>query len=226
MGAKFLLEDAIGEEIVLESYISRPENHIDGELSQADKLISLSRIVNRNYKKLCNDDDIDLENNIVYLSDKNELYILMEKLHNYLSSVYSYFETVFSVITEIKGREFNKSPLDMKSSSQQDFKCNFNKFLLGIMVLRTTAQHAGFDGIIWNKCGEHKDRISYKIEFDVQSIFGSKVLRQDKHSKHKSTYYGNNRFSISQKGPLNYIRVFHQKFLEKAKEIQNWFHLI
>lgn len=195
----------------------------DGPLSQSavTRLTAAKRVLDQNYYEVEQYVDGDLETNPVFICPKDSRedagFEVLRLLHNYLSSLYSFNETVrvvFNQTTE-EGVELRSGSFTPASGgTDESYYARKLSFLRG---LRTDFQHGGFSCLSFENAGELGNFAGYHVEFDSETFTQNSGLRDPE----RFLRYTNEK---EQRYPLCFIEQFHTGQLQSFyDDVDGWF---
>jgi hypothetical protein len=194
-------------------------------LSEQDwvRFTAAKRTLDQNYYEVDKYIDGDLATNPIFICHQDEPreegFEALRLLHNYLSSVYSFNETVrvlFNRHTEANTVLQSSDFTPASGGSDRSYYARKLSFLRGI---RTDFQHGGFSCLSFEKVGELGDFGGYHIVFDREAFLNESGL--DDPSRFLQQTNEN-----EQQHPLCYIGTFHQQTLQEFYEDSGeWFEL-
>lgn len=194
----------------------------DGPSEQDEVRLSVAkRTADQNYFEIVEYVDGDLPTNPMFIcrqeDREEEGFEALRLVHNYLSSLYSFNETVRVLFNRSTGEEIELSSGDFTPASggtEASYYCRKLSFLRG---LRTDFQHGGFSCLSFEKVGELGDFGGYHIVFDREAFVEESGLEDAT----RFLGYSNER---EQRYPLASIGQFHQNTVQEFYEdTENWF---
>ncbi len=191
-------------------------------LSEEDtiRLSVAKRTLDQNYLEIDEYIDGDLSTNPIFICHQDrreeEGFEALRLLHNYLSSVYSFNETVRVLVNQSTEKNFvlQSSDFTASSGSGSTYYARKLSFLRG---LRTDFQHGGFSCLAFEKAGELGDFGGYHIIFNRDAFMNDSGL----HDPDRFLRHTNER---EQRQPLCFVGTFHQTNLQQFYEdVEAWF---
>lgn len=188
--------------------------------NDAIRLSVAKRTLDQNYLEIEEYIDGDLSTNPMFICHQDrreeEGFEALRLLHNYLSSVYSFNETVRVLVNQHTQEEVTLKSSDFAatSGSTSSFYARKLSFLRG---LRTDFQHGGFSCLSFEKAGELGDFGGYHVIFDRDSFMNDSGLREP----NRFLRHTNER---EQQRPLCFVGTFHKRSLhEFYADVESWF---
>lgn len=189
--------------------------------SASTRLTAAKRVLDQNYYEVEKHIDGDLETNPIYICPKDSRedagFEVLRLLHNYLSSLYSFNETIRVIFNQntTDGVELTSGSFTPASGGTED--SYYGRRLSFLRGLRTDFQHGGFSCLSFEKRGELGNFAGYHIEFDRVSFIGDSGLRDPE----RFLRYTNEN---EQRYPLCFIGEFHTGQLQAFyNDVEDWF---
>ncbi|MBX0288486.1 hypothetical protein EGH22_19325 [Halomicroarcula sp. F28] len=185
----------------------------DRRLSDTDRtrLSAAKRTVDQNYYELDEYIDGDLATNPIFLCHQSnrqeEAFEVLRLLHNYLSSLYSFNETVRVLFNRQTASQYTLTQGDFTPASGGTTKSYYGRKLGFLRGLRTDFQHGGFSCLSFEKAGELGAFGGYQIVFDEPAFLQESGL--DEPSRFLRDSNGQ-----EQRHPLCYLGQFQQDTLQ------------
>lgn len=209
---EYEIQALYGADVVPSSALSR---------SATTRLTAAKRVLDQNYYEIKQYIDGNLETNPVYIcpedSREDAGFEVLRLLHNYLSSLYSFNETIRVVFNQNtrQGVELTSGSFTPASGgTESSFYGRKLSFLRG---LRTDFQHGGFSCLSFEKVGELGNFAGYHVEFDSEAFVQNSGL----HDPERFLRYTNDN---EQKYPLCFIEQFHTSPLQVFYgDVEEWF---
>ena len=194
-----------------------------GRLSEQDgiRLSVAKRTADQNYFEIAAYIDGDLATNPMFIcrqeDREEEGFEALRLVHNYLSSLYSFNETVRVLFNRATDEEIELSSGDFTPASGGTEASYYSRKLSFLRGLRTDFQHGGFSCLSFEKVGELGDFGGYHVVFDREAFVEESGLEDAT----QFLRYSNER---EQRYPLASIGQFHQKTVQEFyDDTENWF---
>jgi len=175
------------------------------------RLSAAKRTVDQNYYELDEYIDGDLATNPVFLchqaNRQEEGFEVLRLLHNYLSSLYSFNETVRVLFNRQTTSEYTLSQGDFTPASGGTSQSYYGRKLGFLRGLRTDFQHGGFSCLSFEKAGELGEFGGYHIVFDEPAFLQESGLDEPSRFLRHSN-------GQEQRHPLCYLGQFQQETLQ------------
>ncbi|WP_135853399.1 hypothetical protein [Halorussus salinus] len=189
--------------------------------SAATRLTAAKRVLDQNYYEVKQYINGDLETNPVYIcpedSREDAGFEVLRLLHNYLSSLYSFNETIRVVFNQntADGVELTSGSFTPATGgTEESYYARKLSFLRG---LRTDFQHGGFSSLSFEKVGDLGNFAGYHVEFDSETFVEDSGLRDPKRFLRHTN--GN-----EQRYPLCFIEQFQTGQLQSFyHDVEEWF---
>lgn len=189
----------------------------------AVRLDAAKRTLDQNYFEIDEYVDGDLATNpmLVCPQDRRreEAFETIRLLHNYLSSLYSFNETVRVLFNDYTATGTRLRTGDFTPASGGSTRSYYGRKLSFLRGIRTDFQHGGFSCLSFEKTGELGDFGGYHVEFQRESFV------------EESGVDGANRFlqhtnQREQRYPLCFVDRFHRETVREFHEdTEAWFEL-
>jgi hypothetical protein len=191
-----------------------------------DDIIRLSvakRTLDQNYMEIDEYVDGDLLTNPMFICHQNrreeEGFETLRLLHNYLSSVYSFNETVRVLFNQCTPEDITLRSSDFTAASGSD-SSYYTRKLTFLRGLRTDFQHGGFSCLTFEKAGVLGDFGGYHIIFNRETFMNDSGLRDP----NRFLRHTNER---EQRQPLCFLSQFHQTSLQNFyNDTESWFNAV
>lgn len=185
------------------------------------RLTAAKRTLDQNYYELDEYIDGDLATNPMFICHQQnrheEGFEALRLLHNYLSSLYSFNETVRVLFNQNAAEDVGLTQGDFTPASGGTTNSYYGRKLGFLRGLRTDFQHGGFSCLSFDKAGELGDFGGYHLVFDDEAFVEESGL--DDAGRFLQDTNAN-----EQHHPLCYIGQFHQQTLQDFyDDSEDWF---
>lgn len=174
------------------------------------RLTVAKTVLDTNYMELTDYIDGELTTNPVFICSKAEKrdagFEVLRLLHNYLSSLYSFNESVRVLFNRYTADDVYLGSSDFTPEDDED-GTYYERKLAFLRGLRTDFQHGGFSCLDFKKAGELGAFTGYHVEFNRQSFVNDSGLR-DPEAFLRHTNENERRY------PLCFVGQFHKEALK------------
>lgn len=182
------------------------------------------RTLDQNYYEIDEYIDGDLESNPIFICHNDERdeegFEALRLLHNYLSSLYSFNETVRVLFNQHSPERLSLSSGDFTPASEGTDELHYSRKLAFLRGLRTDFQHGGFSCLEFDKAGELGDFAGYHVVFDRTSFIDNSGLNDPSRFLRHSN-------ESEQRHPLCFLGQFHKNTLQAFySDTETWFDSI
>lgn len=191
-------------------------------ISESDRrrLTVSKTVLDTNYLELADHIDGELATNPMFICRKEEKrdagFEVLRLLHNYLSSLYSFNESVRVLFNRYTDDETHLASSHFTPGDEED-GTYYQRKLAFLRGLRTDFQHGGFSCLDFKKAGELGEFTGYHVEFDRQAFVGDSGLRNPEEFLRQTN-------ENEQQYPLCFIGQFHRETLKSFyEETEAWF---
>lgn len=211
---EYQLQTLANEEITPSSGLSEQD---------AIRLNAAKRTLDQNYFDIDKYIDGDLATNPVFICHQDDRredgFEALRLLHNYLSSLYSFNETVRVLFNRNTPEGCKLSSGNFTPASNGSDRSYYGRKLSFLRGIRTDFQHGGFSCLSFEKSGELGDFRGYHVEFEREAFIEESGLDDVS----RFLQYTNEN---EQRHPLCFIGKFHQNTLQDFYEnTEDWFAL-
>lgn len=188
------------------------------------RLTAAKRTLDQNYYEVDTYIDGDLATNPMFIcrqeKREDEGFEALRLLHNYLSSLYSFNETIRVLFNRSTTEGMHLMRGDFTPSSGGTSHSYYARKLCFLRGLRTDFQHGGFSCLSFDKAGELEDFGGYHLVFDTEAFVRDSGLD----GPSRFLRYSNDN---EQRHPLCYIGQFHQETLQDFyDDSEAWFNSV
>ena len=176
-------------------------------------------IVMQNYKTLADYIDGAIDEEAIIVVDKAQQKDAVERtvytrLHNYLSSLYSYHEQVQALINESSNKEIENRAIS--PHHRDDSSCDYVSKLVFLLGLRHGFQHGDYKFLDFTEKDEHYGFTFNTVRFLNNQFKNSSVDSPDSYTQYLS------RVSYDSLLPIVYIGKFQTDFGDFHSDVSNW----
>lgn len=185
------------------------------------RLSAAKRTLDQNYYELDEYIDGDLSENPIFICHESradeEGFEALRLIHNYLSSLYSFNETIRVLCNQYAAESIELTSGDFTPASGGTTASYYGRKLGFLRGLRTDFQHGGFSCLRFKNGGELGDFVGYQVLFEQPAFIQESGLDDPSRFLRWTN-------ETEQRHPLSYIGSFHQKTIQAFyDDCENWF---